>query len=104
MNRDEDATRCPWGFDAAGTEEGLTGLARSGWKSAPSGNRPSGPDIRFGIDAATAAVASMPEPPATEEDPRVVRALEEYLALVERGSRPDRHQFLARHEEIAAKL
>jgi eukaryotic-like serine/threonine-protein kinase len=38
------------------------------------------------------------------DDPRVTRALEEYLALVEAGKKPDREAFLARDPEIAAAL
>jgi eukaryotic-like serine/threonine-protein kinase len=50
-----------------------------------------------------------PRGPATdsavdEDDPRVVRALEEYLAALERGRRPDRSEFLARHAEVAEVL
>jgi WD40 repeat protein/serine/threonine protein kinase len=39
-----------------------------------------------------------------QEDPRVVRALEEYLAALEGGSAPDRDEFLACHADIAAAL
>jgi serine/threonine protein kinase/WD40 repeat protein/tetratricopeptide (TPR) repeat protein len=39
-----------------------------------------------------------------QDDPRVVQALEEYLAALEAGPRPDRQAFLARHGEIAAAL
>ncbi|HEV3024980.1 MAG TPA: serine/threonine-protein kinase, partial [Pirellulales bacterium] len=38
------------------------------------------------------------------DDPRVVRALEEYTAAVETGSRPNRQEFQARYPEIAAEL
>ncbi len=38
------------------------------------------------------------------EDPRLVAALEEYLAAAEAGSPPDREAFLARHADIAAPL
>jgi serine/threonine protein kinase/WD40 repeat protein/tetratricopeptide (TPR) repeat protein len=38
------------------------------------------------------------------EDPRLVRALEEYLAALEAGQRPDRRAFLARHAEVAPAL
>jgi eukaryotic-like serine/threonine-protein kinase len=44
-------------------------------------------------------------PPAPDlDDPRVVEALEEYLAAVEEGQAPNRQTFLARHPEIAAAL
>jgi hypothetical protein len=43
--------------------------------------------------------------PASDwEDPRVVLALEEYLAAVEAGTKPSRSAFLARHGEIADAL
>jgi serine/threonine protein kinase/Tfp pilus assembly protein PilF len=38
------------------------------------------------------------------DDPRVIRAVEEYLAALEAGPRPDRQQFLARHPDIAQAL
>jgi hypothetical protein len=45
------------------------------------------------------------EPAATEfEDPRVVAALEEYLAALEAGQRPHRQAFLARHADVAEAL
>jgi WD40 repeat protein/serine/threonine protein kinase len=37
-------------------------------------------------------------------DPRVTRALEEYLTALEGGARPNRAEFLARYPEIAAPL
>src|SRR5712692_9367478 len=37
-------------------------------------------------------------------DPRVARALEEYLAALETGTAPVRDQFLANHGEIAGVL
>jgi len=40
----------------------------------------------------------------TGDDPRVVLALEEYLAARERGEWPDRRDFLARHAPVAARL
>jgi serine/threonine protein kinase/Tfp pilus assembly protein PilF len=41
---------------------------------------------------------------AAADDPRVIAALEEYLAAVEQGRQPDRAELLARHSEIAAEL
>jgi serine/threonine protein kinase len=38
------------------------------------------------------------------EDPRVVVALEQYLAAIETGERPNRQAFLARHAEVAEAL
>jgi serine/threonine protein kinase len=38
------------------------------------------------------------------EDPRVPRAVEEYLAAQRNGRRPERQEFLARHAEIASAL
>ncbi|HEY2157933.1 MAG TPA: protein kinase, partial [Isosphaeraceae bacterium] len=37
-------------------------------------------------------------------DPRIVAAIEEYLAAARAGTRPDRSEFLARHAEIAVEL
>ena len=44
-----------------------------------------------------------PEPPL-DDDPRVVKALEEYQAACERGERPDRRAFLEAHGAIAPVL
>jgi WD40 repeat protein/serine/threonine protein kinase len=54
-------------------------------------------------------VPGSPENAATEsglllEDPRVVRAVEEYQAALEAGNKPDRGEFLERHAEFAAAL
>src|SRR5262245_24190412 len=38
------------------------------------------------------------------DDPRVVQALRQYLAAVEAGRRPDRHEFQSRFPEIAEAL
>jgi serine/threonine protein kinase/Flp pilus assembly protein TadD len=43
-------------------------------------------------------------PAAGAEDPRVIAALEEYLAALEAGRRPDRREFLARYAEVAGAL
>ena len=42
--------------------------------------------------------------PAAEDDARLVQALDEYLAAVEAGHPPERHDFLARYPEIAPTL
>jgi eukaryotic-like serine/threonine-protein kinase len=39
-----------------------------------------------------------------DDDPRVLRATQEYLAAVEAGRRPDRAEFLARHPDLVAEL
>jgi serine/threonine protein kinase/Flp pilus assembly protein TadD len=41
---------------------------------------------------------------ATQDDPRVVAALDEYLSLLKQGRRPDRDEFLARHASVAGPL
>ncbi len=41
---------------------------------------------------------------AAQDDPRVLRAVEEYLAACQAGVSPDRQAFLARHAEIAAAV
>ena len=38
------------------------------------------------------------------DDPRVLRAVEEYLAALEAGFAPGRAEFLGRHAAIAARL
>jgi serine/threonine protein kinase/Tfp pilus assembly protein PilF len=43
-------------------------------------------------------------PSLAQEDPRVTKALEEYLAALEAGRPPNRQDFLARHGDIAAAL
>ena len=42
--------------------------------------------------------------PASVEDPRVSAILQEYLSELERGHRPERAAFLARHPELAGPL
>ena len=42
--------------------------------------------------------------PAAEDDPRVLQAVEEYLAARQAGAALDRHQFLTRHADIATAL
>jgi serine/threonine protein kinase/lipopolysaccharide biosynthesis regulator YciM len=41
---------------------------------------------------------------ASADDPRVVRALEEYIAAMEAGSPPPRDEFLTRHADVAGVL
>jgi serine/threonine protein kinase len=38
------------------------------------------------------------------EDPRLISAVKEYMALLEAGVHPSRHEFLARYPEVAAEL
>ncbi len=60
-----------------------------------------------GPQRATGGTGGTPVPPtagADVDDPRVTRALEEYLAALEAGQRPSRAEFLARHAEVAAAL
>ena len=47
--------------------------------------------------------ASMFRAPA-EEDPRLLRAVAEYQAVIESGRRPTRQEFVARYPEIASEL
>jgi serine/threonine protein kinase len=44
------------------------------------------------------------ETAVTEDDPRVVRAVQEYLAAMEGGNRPNRQAFLVRHKDVAVTL
>ena len=51
--------------------------------------------------------ANDPDVPTTgvsQDDPRVVAALEEYLEAVDSGRRPSRQEFLSRHPAIAQVL
>jgi hypothetical protein len=41
---------------------------------------------------------------SSPDDPRVLRAVEEYLAALEAGQAPGRDEFLGRHAAIAARL
>src|SRR5262245_48197476 len=54
------------------------------------------------------AAVSTPDPQGelapSLDDPRVVEALEQYLAAIEAGEKPNRQAFLARHAEIAKTL
>ncbi len=52
------------------------------------------------------AVPPSPGPPIEPslEDPRVLQAVEEYLAAHQAGNGPERHEFLARYPDIAAAL
>jgi WD40 repeat protein/serine/threonine protein kinase len=56
------------------------------------------------VVAGNSATAVRREPSAAPEDPRVIRAVQEYLALMEAGQKPDRAEFLVRHPEVAPAL
>ena len=43
-------------------------------------------------------------PSVAAEESRVIRAVQDYLALMESGRKPDRKEFLGRHPEIAGAL
>jgi serine/threonine protein kinase/WD40 repeat protein len=59
-------------------------------------------DIQPGTLAPPAgAPAAAPPPP---DDPRLVRALEEYSAALKAGQRPNRREYQARYPEVAAAL
>src|SRR5437667_3077075 len=53
---------------------------------------------------ATPANAGPPAPLPAPDDPRLARALEEYQAALEAGTRLNRHELLARYPDIAEKL
>jgi serine/threonine protein kinase/tetratricopeptide (TPR) repeat protein len=59
-------------------------------------------DRASGLLDSSAAATSDPAPPL--DDPRVLQAVEEYLAAVEAGGQPDRTEFLKRYPQIAAPL
>src|SRR5215831_12690461 len=61
-------------------------------------SRPVGPP------EAAPAPAAPSESALNLEDPRVIRAVQEYLAALEAGNKPDRRAFLARRPEIAEAL
>jgi serine/threonine protein kinase len=57
-----------------------------------------------GITVTTSEVRPASAGPASADDPRVVRALEEYIAAMESGAPPPRNEFLKRHAPVAAVL
>ena len=57
-------------------------------------------DIQRGTRAPPTGAPPIPSP----DDPRVVRALEEYSAALKAGQKPDRREFQARYPEIATTL
>src|SRR6267142_593657 len=59
--------------------------------------------LRPNIDDDPDATA-VPEESREAEDPRLIAAVREYMALLEAGVHPSRHEFLARYPEIAAEL
>jgi eukaryotic-like serine/threonine-protein kinase len=56
------------------------------------------------LDPHAEAPAAARQPSLSPDDPRVTRAMEEYLAALEAGRPLDRHDFLARHAGIAGAL
>jgi serine/threonine protein kinase len=58
-----------------------------------------------GFAPSSASLDQVPNLPAIAlDDPRVIRAVEEYLTALETGPKPDRQEFLARHADIAEAL
>src|SRR5438034_252422 len=53
---------------------------------------------------AVATAGRLPSEPQASDDPRLAKALEEYLAAQEAGVPLDRQEFLARQPEIAERL
>jgi WD40 repeat protein/serine/threonine protein kinase len=60
------------------------------------------PDLLRGDNAGSHQISSRSA--VALDDPRVIRAVEEYLAALEAGPKLDRQQFLARYPEIAEAL
>jgi serine/threonine protein kinase/Flp pilus assembly protein TadD len=61
--------------------------------------------IDNGNTSGSAAAALSPSGPAKSlEDPQVIEAVEEYLAALEAGRKPDRQEFLARYPLLAPAL
>ena len=56
------------------------------------------------VHSGSSRKAAVQEPVPTLEDSRVIGAVQEYLAEMEAGRRPERPSFLARYPEIAAVL
>jgi WD40 repeat protein/serine/threonine protein kinase len=56
------------------------------------------------VNTAEKRTVAAPPPAVPPDDPRVVRAVEEYLAETERGRRPNREAFLRKHAEVAEAL
>src|SRR5258706_11679759 len=61
------------------------------------------PLMRFDLPAAAPVSAGRGMPAATE-DPRIIRALEEYSAELKAGHKPDRRHFQERYPDIADAL
>jgi eukaryotic-like serine/threonine-protein kinase len=55
-------------------------------------------------EPATISVSLAEEAPSAFDDPRVIRALEEYRAALDAGLQPDRQEFQERYPEIAEAL
>jgi len=55
------------------------------------------------VTEAYRAASASPES-SVPDDPRVLQAVEEYLAALEAGQAPGRDEFLGRHAAIAARL
>jgi len=49
-------------------------------------------------------LGSFSQPASSEQSARVLRILEEYMAVLERGGRPDPEGLLARHPDLADVL
>src|SRR5260370_25004380 len=60
------------------------------------------PDLRLGDKLS--AHPNSNAPAVALDDPRVIRAVEEYLVALETGPKLDRQEFLARHPDIAEAL
>src|SRR5262249_31506053 len=90
--------------------------APPGGAGPPGGRPPPGPHPRqrqehlgAGVGQAAPRPGGRPmsradDAPPGSEDPRVTRAVEEYLAAWRAGRRPERRAFLERHAEVAAEL
>src|SRR3954465_11883230 len=48
--------------------------------------------------------ATMADESRETEDPRLIAAVREYMALLEAGVHPNRHEFISRFPEVAAEL
>ena len=66
-------------------------------------NRVDDPDATRDLHAPTPPCDPTPTA-GDDEDPRLFAAVQEYMAALESGSRPNRKEFLARHADIADEL
>src|SRR5262249_40423811 len=78
--------------------------AGAGALAASVGSRCMNPIHEVPATVARSPRAALPPPAVCKDDSRVYLAVQEYLALLEAGQKPDRAEFAARYPDIAAAL